>query len=255
MEKQLYFLCLFALFLSCQSSQKKEPVSNVDVSGMETKEMTPANALSKAEEAAGWQLLFDGNSTDQWRGYNKASFPTNGWEVKNGLLMVLAKGEGGDIITRDQYANFELKLDFMVSDTANSGIFYLATEEENAPIWHNAPEFQILDNQTYIKMGTFEMKTHLTGDNYDLQAAAEDYSHPAGEWNSARIIHHSGKVEHWLNGHKTVEYEIGSPEWKTMVKKSKFATYPKYGLAKKGYIGLQDHGHLVSFRNIKIRRL
>jgi len=254
MNKQLYFLSLLAMFLSCQSSQTKEPVSKKETPGIETKEMPAANSLSPAEKAAGWQLLFDGNSTNQWRGYLKESFPTEGWAVKNGLLMVLPNGKGGDIITRKKFGDFELTLDFMVFDTANSGIFYLAIEEEKAPIWHNAPEFQILDNQTYLKIGNFEMKTHLTGDNYDLQAAAEDYSRPVGEWNTARIVHYEDKVEHWLNGHKTVEYKIGSPEWEAMVKKSKFAGYPNYGRAKKGYIGLQDHGHLVTFRNIKIRQ-
>ena len=143
----------------------------------------------------------------------------------------------------------------MVSDTGNSGILYRVLEVEGAPIWHNAPEFQVLDNQTYIDMGGMDMTKHLTGDNYDLHVSKGDYSNPVGEWNTAKIIVNNNEVEHWLNGKQTVKYTLESPEWETLVKESKFAEYAQYGRTRKGHIGLQDHGHLVKFRNIKIRQL
>ncbi len=213
------------------------------------------NTLSPEEAAEGWQLLFDGHSTEQWRGYNRESFPEEGWTVEDGALVVLPGGKGGDIITREQFGNFELELEFLLSDSANSGIFYLAVEKPGEPIWFNAPEYQLLDNQTYRSILGEALHTHQTGDNYDLHAASEDFSKPVGSWNQARIVHRDGHVEHWLNGHKVVEYQIGSPDWEERVRNSKFARYPGYGRARVGHIGLQDHNHLVRFRNIKIRRL
>ena len=247
MQNRLLKLLIICILFGCNSAQNDTSNSEENV--------TPKvihNGLSEAEKAEGWQLLFDGKSTDQWRGYQKEAFPEKGWNVVDNELHV-TKG-GGDLITKKQFGNFELKIDFMVSDTANSGIFYLAVEDSVEAIWKNAPEYQILDNQTYIKMYG-DMTTHLTAENYDLQAAPEDYTNAVGEWNTARILHQDGHVEHWLNGKKAIEYDIGSEEWENLVQKSKFAEYPNYGRAKMGHIGLQDHGHLVKFRNIKIRKL
>ncbi len=216
-----------------------------------------------AQEVAknhGWEILFDGTNVDQWRGYNKASFPDYGWKIEDGLLIVEKSGMGeegnaGDIITKKKYRDFELELDFMISDTSNSGIMYLVVEKEGVPAWHNAPEYQILDNPTYEAMLGDWMDTHRTADNYDLQMADKDYSKPVGKWNKARIVKKENHVEHWLNGHKTIEYEINSPEWKALVANSKFNEYPGFAQAKEGHIALQDHGHRVSFRNIRIREL
>ncbi len=218
------------------------------------------NILTEAEKEAGWQLLFDGKSTDQWRGYNHDAFPTKGWDIdEEGNLMVFKSdgsedGFGGDIITKEQYENFELQLDFLVSDTGNSGILYRAIEVEGTPIWHNAPEYQILDNQAYAKEGE-ESSTHFTAGNYDLHAVPAGLPKPVGEWNTARIVVNGKQVQHYLNGNKTVEYVIESPEWNELVANSKFSEYPSYGRALKGHIALQDHGHLVKFRNIKIKPL
>lgn len=241
----------------CQQSQESSAQS------AEVPETQPEaqNTLSAVEQEQGWQLLFDGSSSDQWRGYLQEQLPGQGWEVQDGELVVLRTPEGGsgggDIITRKQYENFELSLEFMVSDTANSGILYLAIEQEGKPIWHSAPEYQILDNETYKNMegNDMDMHTHLTAENYDLQAADNDYTNPVGEWNQARIVVNKGHVEHWLNGHKTIEYDINSPAWTELVKGSKFSEYPEYGQAKRGHIGIQDHGHEVRFRNIKIKEL
>lgn len=257
MKNQLFTLLITALVItSCQSNQSNQPTS--DDSGTQP----AANTLSEEEKAAGWKLLFDGTSPDQWRGYNRPDLPAAGWIVKDGALIIektpnpKPQDFGGDIITKEPYGNFELSVDFMISDTANSGIFYLVIEEKDSAIWHNAPEFQIIDNNAWAKMDpNFDMTTHRTGDNYDMEASAADYMKPVGEWNTARIVYNNGHVEHWLNGNKCLEYEIGSTKWKEQLAKSKFNIYPKYAMAKQGHIGLQDHGHEVRFRNIKIRNL
>jgi hypothetical protein len=251
MKNRVLTFLLLSIFFACNSSQESEKSTEM-ISAEDASMQVTHNTLSEAEKAEGWELLFDGKSTDQWRAYQKETFPEGGWEVKDGELLV-EKG-GGDIITKAQFGNFELAMDFLLSDTANSGIFYLVIEEPEMAIWQNAPEYQILDNQTYISMNG-DMSTHLTAENYDLQSAPDDYTNPIGEWNTARIIHQDGNVEHWLNGKKAIEYQIGSEEWESLVQKSKFAEYPKYGRAKQGHIGLQDHGHLVRFRNIKIRKI
>ncbi len=257
MKNQLFTLLITALVVSsCQSNQSGTQASN------EPAKQPAANTLTDEEKAAGWSLLFDGSSLDHWRGYNRPDLPATGWVVKDGAMIIEKTPNpkpadfGGDIITKEQYGNFELSVDFMISDTANSGILYLVIEEEGSPIWYNAPEYQIIDNETWAKSDpNFNMSSHRTGDNYDMEASAADYMKPAGEWNTARIIHNNGHVEHWLNGNKCLEYEIGSPKWKEQLAKSKFHDYPKYGMAQRGHIGFQDHGHKVWFKNIKIKNL
>ena len=221
---------------------------------------TPAahNTLSSAEVDAGWQLLFDGESRDGWRGYNREDLPAHGWEVRDGNLVVLervgdAEDWGGDIVTEQVFDNFELSLEFNVSPAANSGIFYRAIEVPGQPMWHSAPEYQVLDDSAHIEMDAMDMHTHLSGDNYDLHASSGSVVKPAGEWNHVRIIVNRGHVEHWLNGVKTVEYEFWSPDLEQRVGASKFVDYPEYGRATMGQIGLQDHGNEVWYRNIKIR--
>ncbi len=219
------------------------------------------NKLTSEEKNEGWELLFDGSSSDQWRGYNREVFPTKGWYVdESGNLCVSGSGGdedgfGGDIITKNTYENFDLKVDFMVSDTGNSGIFYRAVEVDDMAIWQNAHEYQILDDSTYINMGTMDMTTHLTGDNYDLLTSMTRNSNPVGEWNTARIMLNGNHIQHWLNGDKTNELTIGSPPWDTLVGRSKFSGYPNFGRIPEGHIGLQDHGHLIKFKNIKIKPL
>jgi len=260
MKNQLTLSLIAFLFYACQSSPGTEQTTSKDDTLQAT--TSTQNALTPEEQTAGWQLLFDGTSTAHWRGYGQENMPSLGWGVKDGALVIdktpnpKPAGFGGDIITKEKFGNFELMVDFMISDTANSGIFYFVMEEEGSPMWHNAPEYQILDNATYAKMGgDFDLNTHRTGDNYDMQSAAKDFMKPVGEWNTARIVQKDGHVEHWLNGNKCIEYQVGSPEWEALVKKSKFKDYPKYGRTTPGYIGLQDHDYEVRFRNIKIRSL
>ena len=206
------------------------------------------NRLTAAERAAGWQLLFDGNSLEGWRGYNSEFMPT-GWSVENGLLT--RTGPGGDIITEQQFGDFELYLEWLVGPGGNSGVLVRAVEGQEE-VYHGAPEMQILDDA-----GHPDGRSPLTsaGSNYGLHGAPRGIVKSAGEWNSSRIVVVNNQVEHWLNGDKVVEYELGSADWLRRVANSKFAQWPAYGRASRGHIGIQDHGDRVSFRNLKVREL
>lgn len=253
MWKYLLFTIFFgSLWSACQNAGTNH--ANADSSA--------PNTLTQQEIEQGWQLLFDGKSIDKWRGYNRPDMPSKGWVVRDGALVIESTPDpkpddfGGDIITKEQFGNFELSLEFMITPLANSGIFYFVVENDSLPMWALAPEYQILDHEGYARQSPdFDLKTHCTCDNYDLQAAPDNYLKPMGEWNLARIVHKDGHVEHWLNGNKCIEYQVGSPAWEELVSNSKFAIYAGYGRAKIGHIGLQDHQHEVRFRNIKIRPL
>ncbi len=204
------------------------------------------NTLSAAEQKAGWRLLFDGHTTKGWRGYMKQEMPA-GWKVVDGALTRVAPA--GDIITNEQFTNFELSIDWKVEPGSNSGIFYRAVEGPEE-IYFGAPEMQVLDDAKHP-----DGKSELTsaGSDYGLYPAPRGAVHPAGEWNTARIVVNGTHVEHWLNGRKLLEYELGSADWKQRVANSKFKEWPEYGKAATGHIGLQEHGGGVAYRNIKIR--
>lgn len=219
---------------------------------------TAHNTLSPEEVAAGWQLLFDGVSTEGWRGYNQDAFPETGWGVADGTLIVMAsdgseEGMGGDIVTEAEFSNFELVFEFLITPVGNSGVFFRVQEHPELTLWQVAPEYQVLDDSAYVAMGEMDMHTHLTGDNYDLHSAVARPTRNIGEWNQGRILVDGNHVEHWLNGQKTVEYDLFSEEWEALVAASKFAPYPQYGRPLTGRIGIQDHGHELRYRNIKIR--
>lgn len=207
------------------------------------------NSLSTEEQQDGWKLLFDGKSTTGWHNYKKQSVGA-GWTVVDGILT--RSGENaGDLITNDKYRNFELALDWRISEGGNSGILYRGTED-NDYIWQSAPEMQILDNERHSD-GKLELTS--AGSDFAMYPAPHSATHPAGQWNSVRLVVNGNHVEHWMNGQKVVEYELGSADWKDRVAKSKFNSMPNYGKASEGYIGLQDHGDKVEFRNIRIRVL
>jgi hypothetical protein len=207
------------------------------------------NTLTPEERAAGWRLLFDGKSLEGWRGYNKQTAPET-WKVVDGELALV--GKGGDLITKEQFADFELKLEWkLVKPGGNSGVFFHGAETTD-PIYYTAPEIQIIDNARHKDAANV---THTAGSNYDLDAPSRDVTKPIGEWNELRVVVRGPHVEQWMNGVKLVEYELWSPEWEAKVKASKFAKMPGYGRAKTGHIGLQDHGDPVAFRNLKIRPL
>lgn len=221
------------------------------------------NVLTKQEKKEGWMLLFDGKKPTQWRGAYKESFPDSGWAVKDGILMKIpsAGGEsraGGDIITLKKFDNFELKIDFRVSPKGNSGIKYFVNEQTPKPAGSAIGlEFQILDDELHpdAKMGKNGNRT--IGSLYDLITASDTKKpyKPGTVFNTARIVSKGKKVEHWLNGVKVVEYERGSEAFRALVAGSKYKNYPNFGEAEKGHILLQDHGDLVEFKNIKIRKL
>ena len=212
---------------------------------------TPAsvNVLTAAEQAAGWRLLFDGRTTNGWRGYKATTMP-NGWHVTDGLL---AKDSSvDDILTNDQFGDFELALEWRIGSGGNSGIFYRATEEYEKVYW-SAVEYQLLDDANAP-----DGKNRLTSAAaaYALYAPPAGIVKPAGEWNSTRIIARGAHVEHWLNGQKVVQYELWSADWEAKVKASKFKDWPNYGRSKAGHLAIQgDHNGVLALRNIKIRTL
>ena len=213
------------------------------------------NQLSEREKREGWRLLWDGKTTNGWKGAKIDGFPEKGWEMKDGILSVLESGNGGDIITEEQFANFELQLQFKITEGANSGIKYFV--DGNTAL---GTEFQLLDDQRHpdAKMGVKGNRT--LGSLYDL-ITAENLSIPGrakqfkgvNSWNEARIISKNGLVEHWLNGEKIIEYDRFSQLFKALVAYSKYKDYENFGQRPKGHILLQDHGNTVHFRSIKIR--
>jgi hypothetical protein len=207
------------------------------------------NSLSVNEQQAGWKLLFDGKTTNGWRNYKKQTVGP-GWTIVDGIL-TRSGDDAGDLLTVDKYRNFDLALDWRIGEGGNSGILYRGTED-NEYIWQSAPEMQILDDARHSDGKLLETSA---GSDFGLYPAPRGVVHPAGEWNSSRIVVNGNHVEHWLNGQKLFEYELGSPDWQARVAKSKFSTMPNYGKASEGYIALQDHGDKVEFRNIRIKVL
>lgn len=205
------------------------------------------NTLTRAEVNEGWILLFDGETSDGWRGYLRSDFP-DGWKVEDGTLY--CSGSGGDVIYNEKFLDFHLKVDWKISEEGNSGIFILGQEVEGRPIWHTAPEIQILDNEARPNVNPDQFAPAL----YDLIAPSVQNTRPAGEWNSVEVILNDGHLTIRQNDEDVVHTLIGTEEWIQMVDESKFPV-EIFGLLKPGYIGLQDHGDEVWFRNIKLRRL
>lgn len=219
------------------------------------------NTLTYWEKERGWKLLFDGKTSNGWRGAYKDIFPDHGWKIENGMLTVMASGggestNGGDIVTVDKYSNFELTLEFKITKGANSGIKYFVTESEHNQGSAIGLEYQILDDENHpdAKLGNHEGSRTLAS-LYDLIKATNKRVNAIGEWNRARIVSKGNHVEHWLNGFKVLEYERGTPEFRKLVQESKYKIWKNFGEAKEGHILLQDHGNEVSFRSIKVRTL
>lgn len=196
-----------------------------------------------------WQYLIKDNSTEGWHKYLGGT--PEGWQVKEGVLFTL--GKGGDIVTNEQYENFELSLEWKLEEKGNSGVFYYVVESpENKRIYETGPEFQIIDDINYPQELTEQQKT---GALSDVIAPRKAQVKPIGQWNLTRIVSNKGKVEHWLNGRLILKYQLGSAELQQQIAASKFANLPFYAKARVGRIGLQDHGDPIYYRNIKIRRL
>jgi hypothetical protein len=199
--------------------------------------------------ASPWRTLFDGKSLDAWRGYNNTPIPS-GWNIAGGTLAKDAPV--ADIVTKDEFGDFELELDWKIGEAGNSGVFYRGTEEYEHIYW-SAPEYQLLDD---IKASDNKSRMTCAGAAYAIFPSPPGHLKPLGDWNHTRIVAKGPHVEHWLNGVKLLEYELGSPEWEARVNASKFKDWPNYGRAKRGHVALQgDHAGTLAFRNIRIREL
>ena len=259
MKNRLYlFFCLFTLILvthSCNSNtNSNETDENQPVAAVEP--ITPVdNQLTEAEIAEGWQLLFDGKSVDKWRIFKRDTLA--GWAVNDGELIALGEagleGAGADIITKEQFENFELTVDWKVSEAGNSGIFFNVVESEDyKSVYETGPEYQLIDDIGFPQALEDWQKS---GANYAMHPASKPMSNPAGEYNTSKLTVDQGHVTHFLNGEKIVEYDLWTPEWENKVKEGKWKDFPGYGRAKKGHIALQDHGNQIWFKNIKIKVL
>jgi hypothetical protein len=232
--------------------------SNLQKNLKETKEIPQVNlilnTISDYEKRNGWKLLFDGKSLDGWRGALKTEIPEKGWLIKDGILSVISKGGGGDIVTKDQYNNFELTFDFKLTEGANSGVKYYVTENEYGT-GALGLEFQILDDLRHPDAKKGRDGDRTIGSLYDIKPAPIKRPNAIGQWNTGKIVAKNNKIEHWLNGFKVMEIERGSKEYFDLVALSKYKDLKNFGMTPKGYILLQDHGDEVSYKNIKIRSI
>ncbi|HYC85617.1 MAG TPA: DUF1080 domain-containing protein [Chryseosolibacter sp.] len=241
-----------AIAFACQKPASKEG---------DSAQVSAPNTLTEGEQAEGWQLLFDGQTLNGWKRYNKDSIGPL-WSVKDGAIVCDGKGLaegtpgiGGSLMTTRQFGNFELSIDWKISPGGNSGILYHVVEKpEYAHDYETGPEYQVMDDAGW--KGEAIRPEQMAGSNYDMYAASADKKlKPVGEWNAARIIYKDGHVEHWLNGDKVLEFDEGSEDFNTRYQKSKWKEYPGWNKFKTGAISLQDHGAAVYYRNIKIREL
>jgi hypothetical protein len=246
MTRRLLTLAALVLFPHAASLAQSAPAT------------TPANTLTAAEKKAGWTLLFDGTSLAAWRGYQQTDLPPE-WKAVDGTMTKVKTTN--DIVTRQQYGDFELMLDWKLALRGNAGIFYRATEKETKVYW-SAPEYQLAEDSL-----TPDSRNPMTSVAavYGFYPSKRGVVRRAGEWNSTRIVAKGPHVEHWLNGELIAQYELWSPEWLRTLrgdptdptkKPLKFAAYADFGMAKKGFIAIQgDHDGELSMRNIKIREL
>ena len=241
----LVFFLAGALITSCKSKTSENKAE--------------ADGSPAADE--GWFVLFDGTSTEGWRNYGKETFPAGGWLIEDGTLKCQASvkgeagGKGGDIIYDRKFKDFHLKMEWKISQGGNSGILYLAQEIPNEKIWKSAPEMQILDNERHLDANLGKDGNRKAGSLYDLIPANPQNAKPAGEWNMVEVMVYQGTVVHKMNGEVVLEYHLGTDDWNNMVANSKFKDLPEFGKYREGYIGLQDHGNDVWFRNITIKEL
>jgi hypothetical protein len=243
MKKNIFFTLALALIIASTSIAQ------------------PVNGLSKKEKKEGWTLLFNGKNFDGWRQCNGTAMPSN-WVIEEDAMKVFTapdkkpgQGSNGDVLySPKKFKNFELSIDWKASKMANSGIFFNVREVPGKPIYYAAPEIQVLDN---VDATDNKIDSHLAGSLYDILPADPKTVKPAGEWNTIVIKVKDGQVTHTQNGVQVVSYTLWTPEWDAMVAKSKFKSFPGFteGISKEGFIGLQDHGYAVWFRNIKIREL
>jgi len=210
------------------------------------------NTITAAEKAVGWKLLFDGKTFDGWRGYKEEAIG-KGWEIREGAI-VLTTAKAGDLVTTAEFGDFELTFEWKISVGGNSGVIYRSGFGDSAP-YRTGPEYQVLDN---VKADDNKKANHLAGSLYDIGAPPpKDFTKPVGEWNTGRIVVRGWHVQHWLNGEAVADLDLASEAGKAALKVSKFngAGWEKFASLMRGHIALQEHGHPVSFRNLKAREL
>lgn len=216
---------------------------------------TDINSLTRPEKLSGWQMLFDGQTTEGWRNYQKDSV-SDGWKIEDGELIRDGKN-AGDLITDEKYRYFELSLEYKISEGGNSGLMFHVTEDNPKP-WHSGPEIQIQDNlagHDPQKAGWLYQLYQPTSPAWVDEEGVLDATHPAGEWNQLFVRISPANCEVTMNGQRYFTFKLGDANWKKRVEASKFAKFEQFGAAGEGHICLQDHGNLVAFRNIKVRRL
>lgn len=252
------------LIASCNKKTESK-VADINEEKKEMASSSAVNSLTAPEKAEGWQLMFDGKTSNGWRGFKMDVFPSN-WEVVDGTLHMIKgadqteeqKANKADIIYDKQFENFVFRLEWKISEVGNSGIFYLGQElDEFKKIYHTAPEMQVLDNDKHPDAKKGKDGNRKAGSLYDLIPAKPQNAKAVGEWNQVEITINNREVTHKQNGVKVLSYNIDSPEWKELVAESKFPKLnPNWvNMAAKGYVGLQDHGDDVWFRNLKVKEL
>lgn len=218
------------------------------------------NTLSAQERSDGWELLFDGRSTTGWHTYGKSSIG-KAWKAEDGTLRLDAASkkdwqtnEGGDIVTENEYGNFDLRLEWKIAPGGNSGIMFFVKEDSaRYPYpWHTGPEMQVLDNAAHPDAKIIK---HRAGDLYDLISVSKETVKPAGEWNQVRIVANNGALDFYLNDAHVLHTTLWDESWQALVASSKFKNMPGFAAFRSGRIALQDHGDNVWYRNIRIRRL
>lgn len=220
-------------------------ITSLVAANLAADEMKP-NMLTPDEKAGGWKLLFDGKSLSGWRSFKKKEPPQQGWAIEESALRKLANVYGGDIISTEEFTDFELQWDWKVAPHANNGIKYFVTEDRSSAVGH---EYQMIDDPNTAPK-------HRTASFYDVLPPSENpRQKPVKEWNHSGVIVRGNHVEHWLNGTQVLEYELGSEQLLAAVAKSKFKDVPRFGTKGKGHILLTDHKDEAWFRNVKIRSL
>lgn len=230
--------------------------AGIMLSACASEEMTESEGeVTAAQNSDGWEILFDGQDINaNWRGYKMENAPTN-WVIDGDAIFFNpdAGGTGGDIISREQYGEFEFSLEWKVAPGSNSGIFYHAVESDEYEFpYETAPEMQVLDNDEHPDG---EFPQHRAGDLYDLMSSSVENVRPVGQWNEVLIVVRGNVVQHWQNGEKVIETTMWDDNWAALIADSKFATWPGFGKSKVGHLALQDHTDPVWFRNLKVRRL